>query len=65
MSSRSISPVAACSASPPIAHIIGTKREQPKVFWEFSIHLGVLSHQIKYEMKSPHLVDFSWDLVDY
>ena len=26
--------------------------------------LGVLSH-LKFEMKSPHLVDFSWDVVDF
>ena len=25
---------------------------------------GVLSHHLKCEMKSPHLVDFSWDFVD-
>ena len=27
--------------------------------------LGVLSHHLKCEMKSPHLVDFSWDFVDF
>ena len=27
--------------------------------------LGVLSHHLKFEMKSPHLVDFSWDLVEF
>ena len=26
--------------------------------------LGLLSHHLKCEMKSLHLVDFSWDLVD-
>ena len=26
--------------------------------------LGVLSHHLKCEMKSPHLVDFSWYFVD-
>ena len=28
------------------------------------IVLGVLSHHRKCEMKSPHVVDFSWALVD-
>ena len=27
--------------------------------------LGVLSHHLKCEMKSPHLVDCSWDFVDF
>ena len=27
--------------------------------------LGVLSHHLKCEMKSSHLVDFSWDFVDF
>ena len=27
--------------------------------------LGVLSHHLKCEMKSPRLVDFSWDFVDF
>ena len=27
--------------------------------------LGVLSHHLKCEMKSPHLVNFSWDVVDF
>ena len=27
--------------------------------------LSVLSHHLKCEMKSPHLVDLSWDLVDF
>ena len=27
--------------------------------------LAVLSHHLKCEMKSPHLVDFSWDFVDF
>ena len=32
---------------------------------ELAFHaLGVLSHHLMCEMKSPHLVDFSWDLVD-
>ena len=26
---------------------------------QFSQHLGILSHHLKCEMKSPHLVDFS------
>ena len=29
------------------------------------LHLRVLSDHLKYEMKSPHLVDFSRDLVDF
>ena len=28
-------------------------------------NLSVLSHHLKCEMKSPHLVDLSWDLVDF
>ena len=31
---------------------------------EATLTLGVLSHHLKCEMKSPHLVAFSWDLVD-
>ena len=27
--------------------------------------LAVLSHHLECEMKSPHLVDFSWDLVEF
>ena len=27
--------------------------------------LGVPSHHLKCEMKSPHLVDFGWDFVDF
>ena len=27
--------------------------------------LGVLSHHLNCEMKSPHFVDFSWDFVDF
>ena len=27
--------------------------------------LGVLSHHRKCEMKSPHLVDFNWDFVNF
>ena len=33
--------------------------------WFAKHMLGVLSHHLKCEMKSPHLVDFSWDLVDF
>ena len=28
-------------------------------------NVGVLSHHLKCEMKSPHLVEFSWDFVDF
>ena len=42
----------------------GCSRTPATVLW-VPHSIGVLSHHLKCETKSPHLVDLSWDFVDF
>ena len=47
-----------------LAMVLSSEDQLPRIFFGVPRMLGVLSHHLKCEMKSPHLVDFRRHFVD-